>query len=1055
MPYFSIIIPAYNSADYLSQCVASIQKQSFEDWEAVIVVDGSPDDSLLVAESLSKEDPRVRVVAKNENEGIHRARLTGIAHAAGEFIFFLDADDELHHEALAKLSSCNIDEETDIVHLGINVIGVNIDECERATFEAYINKDFSPLIGEEICAYAYSSDIGFLQDWRFTQRLYRSSLLKRAASLMTDERLGRNEDGYEFFVVSCLASKQITRNDIVALDYYYGRGLNSSARLSVDKFYTACLEFDECLSAIESFSDSFTEFETGPYASGARQKAIELLMNDWKQRVSECDKEETAIKAADIFGGLAMGAQLMRISRDDAYALWINEKVIDERALCVKWFKLGERLAAGDLVHKNKTETDYYNQLRAEACGHLHNLECRSSWAIGESSTSPSLVKRSSYESQSIRIFVTTHKDVDLFSSDILQPVQVSGRTPRRRLLWAFQDDEGQSVSGKNAMYCELTTQYWAWKNVNADYYGFCHYRRYFDFSEETHEENPYGEIIDQSIDWDSQARYCLDDDSIRKCVTGYDVITTGIKDLRAFPEKYRDPYDHYARAPYLHIADLDRVVDILKFRHPDYADDADSYLAGHSTCFCNMYIMRKELYYRYCEWLFPILDEFVAGWDVSKLSHESLRTPGHLSERLFNIWLLHEKRANPSLKHKEVQCVHFEHPEHYVTPCLKSVDGGGRQVVPVVFAADENYVPMVTTTAYSMLENASSEFYYDIIVLEKDFSERSKRLMFDFFSRYPNVQIRFANVSGMIKAYNLQTSNAHISVETYYRFLIQKVLPEYDQVLYLDSDLIVEGDVSELFGIQLGENLLAAARDIDYLGNLNMIDGERMHYSDSVLRLDDPYGYFQAGVLVLNTAQMRGLYPFEKWLEIASEPKYIYDDQDILNAHAQGRVLYLDNAWNVMNDCGGRISKVFSFAPADVYDAYMVAHASPKIIHYAGFEKPWKPGSCDMAEYYWKYARNTPFYETLLAMKFADKSQLDNRVIDLRDEMNCYIQCTRDELENDIQRSCDAAICRLTTPARAISEDSSLRKIFDGVLPQGSKRREAAKRLVRTLRGR
>ena len=416
-------------------------------------------------------------------------------------------------------------------------------------------------------------------------------------------------------------------------------------------------------------------------------------------------------------------------------------------------------------------------------------------------------------------------------------------------------------------------------------------------------------------------------------------------------------------------------------------------------------------------------------GWDTSKLSHETLRTPGHLSERLFNIWLTHEKRINPALKHKQLQCVHFEHPEHLMEPVLDPADSKGKPAIPVVFAADNNYVPMVTTTVCSMLENASKNCFYDVVILEKDFTEHNRHVMRSFFSRYENACVRFVNVAGMVKAYDLQTSNEHISVETYYRFLIQKVLPGYDKVLYLDSDLIVRGDVAELYATELGDNLLGAAHDIDYLGNLNMNDGERMKYTQEVLGLKDPYGYFQAGVLLLNTAEMRRLYPFQKWLEIAAEPKYIYDDQDILNAHCQGRVTYLDNTWNVMNDCGGRIKKVFSFAPADVYDAYMAAYSTPKILHYAGFEKPWKLGFCDQAELYWFYARQTPFYETMLDMVYPDRGDL-------------AVECA------EVER-------RVTTPERAVSENSPLRKVFDGVLPQGSHRREIAKATVRTLRGR
>ena len=144
------------------------------------------------------------------------------------------------------------------------------------------------------------------------------------------------------------------------------------------------------------------------------------------------------------------------------------------------------------------------------------------------------------YDKQNIRIFVTAHKNVDRFDSDIMQPVQVGPKN--ERFPWAFHDDEGENIADLNPRYCELTTQYWAWKNINADYYGFCHYRRYFDFSETVHEENAFGEIMDDYIDAKAAKEYGLDDNNIAHVVKQYDVITTPFGDLDEIINKYGSP---------------------------------------------------------------------------------------------------------------------------------------------------------------------------------------------------------------------------------------------------------------------------------------------------------------------------------------------------------------------------------------------------------------------------------------------------------------------------------------------------------------------------------
>ena len=624
----------------------------------------------------------------------------------------------------------------------------------------------------------------------------------------------------------------------------------------------------------------------------------------------------------------------------------------------------------------------------------------------------------SNWSEQRVRIFVSTHKPVDLFESGILQPVQVGSALARERYDWALHDDEGENISDQNPMYCELTTQYWAWKNVDADYYGFCHYRRYFDFSEERHRENPWGEIQDGYINAATQRKYCLTDDAISRAVEGYDVITTEIKDLRKFPGAVKTPRHHYELADRLNPRDLDRVISILKDMHPDYAEDAEAFLDGHESCFCNMFIMRREPFFAYCEWLFPILARFVDETDFSLYSVEALRTPGHLSERLFNIYYRHQMRCGAGWKTKQVQCVHIDYPDYHA-PLAPLPGVSGKDVVPVVLASDDAYVPMLTTTIYSMLKNASQGRHYDVVVLERDISAEHQRRMGAFFSRFENATLRFCNVGSLIEGHGLTTNNPHISVETYYRFLIQGMLPFYDKVLYLDSDLIVRGDVAELFDTELDANLLGAVRDIDFLGNLGYRDGKRLKYAREVLCMDDPYGYFQAGVLLLNTAAMREAHTVDEWLRLAEDDRLIYNDQDVLNAQCQGRVLYLDPSWNVMIDCAGRIDRVFSYAPAARYKEFLKARSEERVIHYAGVEKPWSTVGCDRAEDYWEYARETPFYEELVARISG----------------------------GDVKRA------RPSSP-RAIAEDNPLRRIVDPILPYGSRRRELARAIGIAISG-
>ena len=1007
MPKVSVIVAAYNVEKYVRRCLESILGQTFADIEAVVVDDASTDETSQILRELAERDARVKVITHSVNQGRHRARKTGVAAASGELSLFLDGDDELSSTLCDELVEEYERAPVDILHFGITVIGENgLLEEERKAYEDYNNAPTPPASGAEIAQYIFDPQFGQKVDWRVTTRLYPTEFLQNAFSHMTDERLERAEDGYECFVISSLARSSRPFKSCRGYLYHYGRGITGTGTIAAEVFMRFCEQFGQCFDAARRFSRDHSHLRLTQCLEGFVEKGTELLMNDWHVRLSDEDKMNVLPKLVDTIGADALSVELMRFVRDDAYALWVSYRVLGKDSQLDAWASAAQSLREG------LGGGERYEAMRDVAMSHLAAVRLRTDrWAA--------------YHKQPIRIFVSTHKDVDLFESDILQPVQVGAKNAAAPFGYALRDSEGDNISELNPMYCELTTQYWAWKNVDAEYYGFCHYRRYFDFSEVRHEENPFGEIMWDSIDADAQREFCLDDESISAVVRGCDVITTEFKDLRAFPEDYSTPWEHYEHAPLLNMGDLELAMRILGEMHPDYVQDADDFLLGNKSCFCNMFIMKKEIFNDYCSWLFPILKRFMAECDMSHYGREARRTPGHLAERLFNIYYRHHVRLGAGWKTRQLQCVHFIHPER--TFDLESVHSQrGLPVVPVVLAADDAYVPMLTTTIFSMLKNASKGFHYDVIVFGRGIAGDRREVMTKFIERsFADVTLRFVEVGPLIEKYHLRTNNAHIGIETYYRFLIQGLLPFYDKVLYLDSDLVVEGDVSELFSIDLGNNLLAAAHDIDFLGNLNLKDKKRLRYSKEVLGLDNPYAYFQAGVLLLNTRELRKFCTVESWLEAVSCSEYIYDDQDVLNARCQGRVRYLPYEWNAMIDCGGRVAKLFSIAPAEDYDAYLAARRSPKIIHYAGVDKPWKNTRCDESVRYWLYARDTPFYEELVSMLGGGQ----------------------------IARGDRSAVA--SAPERAISEGSVIRRVLDPLLPMGSRRRETLKALGRALRGR
>lgn len=106
-PLFSILMPAYNVAKYIREAVESIQKQSFEDWELIIVDDCSKDNTADIIKELASLDKRIRVAYRNENSGkVHVPRCEAAGLAVGEYVVPIDADDKVASGFLSTLARC-------------------------------------------------------------------------------------------------------------------------------------------------------------------------------------------------------------------------------------------------------------------------------------------------------------------------------------------------------------------------------------------------------------------------------------------------------------------------------------------------------------------------------------------------------------------------------------------------------------------------------------------------------------------------------------------------------------------------------------------------------------------------------------------------------------------------------------------------------------------------------------------------------------------------------------------------------------------------------------
>lgn len=144
MPKISVIVPCYNQAQYLDECLQSVLDQTYTDWECIIVNDGSPDNTEDVAKKWTEKDARFKYL-KKENGGLSSARNAGIENAKGEWILPLDADDKIGERYL-ELAEKEFEKEYTIIYCEAEFFGDKTGKWELPEFSI-------PVLAEKNCIF--------------------------------------------------------------------------------------------------------------------------------------------------------------------------------------------------------------------------------------------------------------------------------------------------------------------------------------------------------------------------------------------------------------------------------------------------------------------------------------------------------------------------------------------------------------------------------------------------------------------------------------------------------------------------------------------------------------------------------------------------------------------------------------------------------------------------------------------------------------------------------------------------------------------------------------
>lgn len=572
-----------------------------------------------------------------------------------------------------------------------------------------------------------------------------------------------------------------------------------------------------------------------------------------------------------------------------------------------------------------------------------------------------------------VKIFVSNRIDLDaevIKDSSVFTNVRC-GAVYDDKESNMLGDNTGDNISEKRNSFCELTVLYWAWKNVEADYYGLCHYRRYFDFlNNKGGYVDDHGELVEKEhATQEIFEKYgLLDDDLIIDSVKDYDAVVCKDTSVCAIPTlsgPKNDNYDFWKNGCQNLIEPkvVDIMLELIDKLHPEYSESAHKYMKSTRHRGYNLSVLSKELFFMMCEFEFDILFELEKLLDTKFYSETRLRTPGFIAEILTAIFVTYIESKNYNIDYRRV--VFFE---DIVKQDVKElVPFSKDKNIPVVFVCSEYYVPYYAVALQSLIANSSSENNYDIIVLTSDISAKSKQRLLYLINSHKNINMRFINPAKYVGDYNFFVENPEYTNLAYYKPILAWVLKQYNECIVLDSDIIVNADVADLLAERERDYCLNAVRDVVSMGMASGIDPEWYEYLSKDMNIKEPFNYVNAGVLVYNLEAVRKRFDWDDIINYVKESKCKLAEQDVINYIYQNDINYIDIGWNFFSESNDSVTLCISNSAKEDYEKYKKSKECPKIIHFANIPKPWDNPSVEFAEYFWDIARTTNFYEEIL----------------------------------------------------------------------------------------
>lgn len=562
-----------------------------------------------------------------------------------------------------------------------------------------------------------------------------------------------------------------------------------------------------------------------------------------------------------------------------------------------------------------------------------------------------------------------------VLGNDLFSPLHIGSVSPEEdnnEDLPAFCGDAGDHIAHYYERWGDLTALYWVWKNTSHDYVGMAQRRRYLSLSggmERDHAVPDCSEAVVKRNRWTlkSASSFIIENDVI--CPRAYSIEELTIaKDLRS-------PWQFY-RKEGGNPEDIDELLRIIKEKYPDIYIHGFEFVYGNKMIPWNIFLMKRDIFDGYCNFIFSILFEFEKIRDISSTGSFQRNIWGLVAEILGNIYLNVIRAKDPQLvfhnapiiyvegsksrwfNRRKVMDFIIEREKNTSARQPKAVLYGGR--VNIVLSFDDHYVGHFCAVLNSIMAHTAN--IEDILVFVAHDENLSFGARQTILSLYGNrIALSFLEINSDFVHY-FPLNRSHITVNSYYRLLLHNILPkDIRRVIYLDTDIIVCDDIVDLWNTDMQGHGLAGVPD-----EMGIVESYRLFGKGF------EGSYINAGVFLMDIEKVLARYKDIDFLYVNSFYKYRdvieLQDQDILNIAYRDDMYILPLRWNMPSSsyeeqrditpwsgCEDSPEHIFS------YEEDQMARLDPAILHYTGKRKPWKPFCLHyLKEAYWHYYMQT-----------------------------------------------------------------------------------------------